>query len=123
MLQYDPFAIHMNTTFGDGIYYSVQSPQEVYFLIIYNGQIMSGSDMTVKREYFDEVMRLMPNSELKELNLVRIEEHHIETVIQLCEKRKKTLKKQRVLIFGSLLIVGIIIIIATFITLKVILSG
>jgi len=104
VLQHDPFATYISTQFGDGIYYSALSEDQFYFLIINYGQIISGTDQLIGKAFFDEVIRLLPDSDYCELALIALQDMHIETVIDLCEKRKKKLRKQRLFFYSALLL-------------------
>jgi hypothetical protein len=104
ILQHDPFATYISTQFGDGIYYSAVAEDLFYLLIISNGQIISGTDQLIGKAFFYEIKRLIPESTYSQLDFITLQDKHIETVIELCEKRKKKLRKQRILFYSALLL-------------------
>ena len=123
VLQHDPFATYISTQFGDGIYYSVVSEDQFYLLIIFKGEIISGTDQLIGKAFFDEVIRLVPESAYSGLMLITLQDTHIETVIALCEKRKKKLRKQRVLLYSALLLTVIGVMGLTLVLVDIFFSG
>ncbi len=123
VLQHDPFATYINTQFGDGIYYAATAEDHYYLLIINNGQIMSGTDRLMSKAFFNEVIRLVPASAYCHLEIIPLQDKHIETVVLLCEKRKKRLRKQRVFFYSALLLAGIGILGLTLVLLDFFFSG
>jgi hypothetical protein len=123
VLYHDPFATYINTQFGDGIYYAVVSEDEYYLLMIYSGQIMAGTDRLIGKAFFDEVIRVLPESDYGDLELILLEDKHIETVISLCEKRKKRLRKQRLFLYSALLLTAIGVVGLTLVLIDFFFSG
>ena len=114
----EPFAIYVKNEFGDGVYY-IRGPladDEIYFLIITDDRILSGSDRVVKTGFFDTLIQQMKESEYSHLKVNELSQQWIDAVAEKChQKRINTQKKKRLFalgvgLAGSLLLITVIFI-------------
>ena len=90
---YEPFALYIKNLFGDGIYFSHESDEVTYLLIINGGRIVSGTDCFMARSLFDELMShlgIYKHLEFKPLTHVQLE-----AVIERCRMHQHSLKRRR----------------------------
>lgn len=90
---YEPFALYIKTLFGDGIYFSHESNDSTYLLIIKNGRIVSGTDCFMAHSLFDELMKhpgIYEHLEVTSLTLVQLQ-----AVIERCRIHQLSLKRRR----------------------------
>lgn len=104
---YEPFALYIKNLFGDGIYYSHESDEVTYLLIIKDGRIVSGTDCFMARSLFDELMTHLDIYEHLEFTLLT--SLHLEAVIERCRMHQLSLKRKRRFIMTISTCVGAIL--------------
>ncbi|MGX5108642.1 pilus assembly protein [Enterobacter cloacae] len=102
---YEPFALYVKELYGDGIYFSHESNQATYFLIINDGRIVSGTDCFINKALFDELMK--HTDEYSHLEVTPLEETQITAVVERCCARQARLKRRRRIIIGSIFSGGV----------------
>lgn len=90
---YEPFALYIKNLFGDGIYFSHESDDSTYLLIIKDGRIVSGTDCFMARSLFDELMTHLGSYE--HLEFTPLTHVQIEAVIARCRMHQHSLKRRR----------------------------
>ncbi len=113
----EPFAIFVKNEFGDGIYYirGSEEDDEVYFLIITDDRILSGSDKIVRSCFFDKLILQMKESEYSHLQINELNREWINDIAMKCNQRRiKTRKKKRLFLSGVVLAGVFILIIVIF---------
>lgn len=90
---YEPFALYVKNLFGDGIYFSHESDEVTYLLIIKGGRIVSGTDCFMARSLFDELMAHLGIYE--HLEFTPLTPVQLEAVIERCRMHQLSLKRKR----------------------------
>ncbi|WAH54305.1 pilus assembly protein [Pseudescherichia vulneris] len=90
---YEPFALYIKNLFGDGIYFSHESDDVTYLLIIKGGRIVSGTDCFMARSLFDQLMTHLGIYE--HLEFTPLTHVQLEAVIERCRLHQLSLKRRR----------------------------
>lgn len=120
----EPFAIHVRNEFGDGIYYFPSSKEvdEVYFLIVNENRIVSGSDRIVKKQFFDALMHEFSEGVLSHLNIRELQRPWIENISSLCQQRQVIIKRKQKIFVICVAAVGIFLLAMMAVLLNMMLS-
>lgn len=113
----EPFAIYVKNEFGDGVYYirGHEEDDEIYFLIITDDRILSGSDRVVRRCFFDTIILQMKEGEYSHLQINELSQQWLEKIAEKCrQKRINTQKKKRLFALGVVLAGTILLITVIF---------
>ncbi|WP_312948866.1 hypothetical protein [Superficieibacter sp.] len=115
---YEPFALHAKELYGDAIYW-LETKGNYYFLIIANGELVSGSDRIVSQRFWIHLReQLKTNSLYQHLNVRELDETMINNVIENCVAHQNKLKKKRQAVIVGLALGGVAILILTTLLLK-----
>ncbi|WP_312211991.1 pilus assembly protein [Pseudescherichia sp.] len=90
---YEPFALYIKNLFGDGIYFSHESNDVTYLLIIKSGRIVSGTDCFMARSLFDELITHLGVYE--HLEFTPLTPVQLEAVTERCRMHQLSLKRRR----------------------------
>jgi len=90
---YEPFALYIKNLFGDGIYFSHESDETTYLLIIKGGRIVSGTDCFMARRLFDELITHLGIYE--HLEFTPLTPVQLDAVIERCRMHQHSLKRRR----------------------------
>ncbi|KNA50571.1 hypothetical protein A51_020824 [Vibrio cholerae MZO-3] len=98
-------AIHFKEQFGDGIYYrQMSNGEDVYFLVIHQGCIVSGTDKLINQKMLESVLPLFqqrfPELEVKKLTTTDFDEMvNVEN-----ERKQASLRRKRKWLIISVLL-------------------
>lgn len=124
LAELEPFAIHVRSEFGDGIYYFTASNEvdDVYFLVVNEDRIVSGSDRIVKKEFFDALMHDFSEGALSHLSVRELQRPWIEHISSLCEQRQVIIKRKQKLFIIGVTAVGVFLLALMAVLLNMMLS-
>lgn len=120
----EPFAIHVRNEFGDGIYYFTASDEgaDVYFIIISDNRIVSGSDRVVTRSFFDRLISEFPDGIFSGLAITELKQSWIESVSELCRQRQIVIKRKQKLFIIGVAVAGTVLLVIMAVLLNMMLS-
>ncbi|QLK62110.1 pilus assembly protein [Enterobacteriaceae bacterium Kacie_13] len=121
---FEPFAIHVKNEYGDGVYFfnDGKDGEDVYYLIISNDRIISGSDKVVKKSFFDSLMLDIKESVYSGLEIKELKEQWIESIALVCHQRQSIIKRKQKLFVIGVAVVGIFLLVLMAILLNMMLS-
>ncbi|MDX6040048.1 pilus assembly protein [Scandinavium lactucae] len=119
----EPFAVHLRNLLGDGIYYVKLAENQHYFLIVYNGGIVSGTDCIVSEVFFNEMLNQLPESRFSTLNISEVTAAQFERIMESCEAKQLVYKRKQRLFWVGVGVGVLVLLIASAIFLYSIIAG
>lgn len=120
----EPLAIHIRNELGDGIYFFHNDVvhKNVYFLIVNEMKIISGSDKLVSQAFFEELISNMQEGEFAHLKVKALSEEWLERVAKVCQQRHVVVKRKQKLFAIGVAVAGTAILVIMSILLNMMLS-